>query len=276
MSTNQTNKQDASCKILIGFGSEQKLNKLSQHIVNDKNKFDNYIVAYLDFLGFKERMKEKDSYASLQILKFLLKETEEVANKISNINGIDEFHIKIFSDNIVIAQKTKLEQFDYQIMSIINLIESIQYHALMYFGFLLRGGITIGKLYIDSDVVWGTGLIDAYNIENNIANYPRIILSSELLGVYRKCKKKKSLNLFAFIEKDSDGLWFANFFAAAPNLEMIPAQSERLSRITKQYVNESDKIKLKINWLVDYFNTYCYKYRDRNIFDYEKCKLTRI
>ena len=55
-------------------------------------------------------------------------------------------HIKIFSDNIVIAQKVNEGRISDQIISIINLVSAIQFHALMQFDFWLRGGITIGEL----------------------------------------------------------------------------------------------------------------------------------
>lgn len=58
-------------------------------------------------------------------------------------------------------------------------MSAIQFHALMQFDFWLRGGITIGELFIDNAVVWGTSLIEAYAIENNLANYPRVIVSKK-------------------------------------------------------------------------------------------------
>jgi len=202
--------QNKSPKVVIGFSDARQLDELEKNILNNKKNFDNYVIAYLDFLGFKEKMKEESSYASLQILKFLLQGTKTVANKISYINGIYDFDIKIFSDNIVIAQKIEKSKLKNQINSMVNLIASIQFHALMHFGFFIRGGITTGELSIDSSVVWGTGLIDAYNIENNLANYPRIILSHQCLKEYDSCLEE-SLNLYGFLKKDFDGLWFVDF-----------------------------------------------------------------
>ena len=84
----------------------------------EKKKFDNYIIAYIDFLGIKEKMKNESSYESLQILKFLLMGTKRTASYISDINTINDFEIKIFSDNIVIAQKVEEERVNDQIISI--------------------------------------------------------------------------------------------------------------------------------------------------------------
>ena len=226
-----------------------------------EKKFDNYIIAYIDFLGIKEKMNNDSSFESLQILKFLLSGTQRTANYISDINSINEFDIKIFSDNVVLAQKVNEEKLSTQIISIINLVSSIQFCALLQFDFWLRGGITIGELYIDNSVVWGTGLVDAYNIENSLANYPRVILSNKVVKKYEECKRKE-LNLYVMIKKDFDGLWFVDFIIAAPNLKLIPAIFDILSENVVLYANASDRVKQKINWVINYFNSYFYKYKE--------------
>jgi len=269
MSTNEK-----APKILIGgIVEKQELNKLYKKIENNKNHFDDYIVAYLDFLGFAEKMKEENSYESLQILKFLLNGIEKVAAQISKINETGLFESKIFSDNIILALKIEQKNIDIQIMSLINLISSIQLNALLYFGFLIRGGVTIGKLSIDSSIVWGTGLIDAYNIEDNLAIYPRIILSPKIIETYKSCEQKR-LNLYAFIKIDFDGLWFIDFLLAAPNLTLIPTIAEILNDITKLYINKSERVKQKINWVISHFNIYCNNFKERG--DYEKYILPYI
>jgi len=261
-------------KIIIGgMVNNQELEEFYKNSENDNQKFDVHLIAYLDFLGFEEKMTQEKSRYSLKILKYLLRGARSVANSISHTNDINEFQIKIFSDNIVISQKVEQEILSNQITSLVNLVGSIQFHALMYFGFLIRGGITIGELSIDSTIVWGTGLIDAYNIENNLANYPRIIISQKLLKEYELCKQKE-INLYDFIKEDFDGLWFINFLLAAPNIELIPKKHEILKDFIESHIDKSEKIKQKVNWLATYFNKYCYELRDR--VDYEKYTLSYI
>ncbi len=267
-------KFDGTSKIIVGgIVNRYELEEFYNILETEKKNFDNYIIAYIDFLGIKEKMKNDSSYESLQILKFLLSGTQRTARYISNVNSIDDFEIKIFSDNIVIAQKVDEEKLSNQIISIVNLVGSIQLQALLQFDFWLRGGITIGELFIDNSVVWGTGLIEAYHIENNLANYPRVIMSNKLLDVYEDCKRK-SLNLYALIKEDFDGLWFVDFFLATPNLNLIPTIAEFLAEKVVGYVDGSDKVKQKINWMITYFNTYCRKFRERG--DYEKYTLPFI
>ena len=261
-------------KIIIGgIAKGEEVQEFYKNLETEEKKFDEYIIAYIDFLGIKDKMIKDSSFESLQILKFLLSGTQKTASYISDINAINNYQVKIFSDNIVIAQKVDKVKLSEQIISIVNLIASIQFHALLQFDFWLRGGITIGELYIHSSVVWGTGLIDAYNIENSLANFPRVILSDKLLKKYEECKKN-ALNLYGLIKQDFDGLWFVDFIFVAPNLKMIPTISEFLNEKVVCYSNESDRVKQKINWMITYFNTYCCKFRERG--DYEKNVLSYI
>lgn len=51
------------------------------------------------------------------------------------------------------------------------------FHNAFQIGCLVRGGITIGHLAHDNQIVLGPGLIEAYHLESKIAKWPRVILS---------------------------------------------------------------------------------------------------
>lgn len=75
-------------------------------------------------------------------------------------------------------------------------------------GFLVRGGITIGPLYHDSNIVFGPALVRAATIEKDLARFPRVVLDSE-------CAELQCLEA-NFIKDESD-LKFTSPF----NLESI-------------------------------------------------------
>ena len=132
--------------VIGGIADGEETQTFLDELENTKNKsFDEYIIAYIDFLGMKERMNIQSGFDSLQIIKHLLYNTEYVAKYISKTNRIQDFIIKVFSDNVVIAQKVSPQIVGDQIISIVNLVWSLQFWALVQFGYTMRGGITVGE-----------------------------------------------------------------------------------------------------------------------------------
>ena len=52
-------------------------------------------------------------------------------------------------------------------------------------GFLAREGITYGKLSHSREIVFGPALVVAYDLEKNIARYPRIIVSAQMIEIFK-------------------------------------------------------------------------------------------
>jgi len=73
-------------------------------------------------------------------------------------------------------------------------------------GWLVRGGISIGELFIDETMVWGEALLKAYDLESNAAIYPRILLDSNLLSHIESDEE-----LTEFVRQDFDNLCFLNY-----------------------------------------------------------------
>lgn len=256
-----------SCKIAVGFAGKDEIESYMRKIDEVSSKrFEEYIIAYIDFLGMKERMKQEKSFESLHVLKFILAGVQYRANSISSLNTIDNFDIKVFSDNVIIAQKIDKHRISNQIISIINLVSLIQFEAFFQFDFSLRGGITIGELSIDNSVVWGTGLMDAYKMESSYAIFPRVIVSEKTINTYQT-EKDTSINLFSMIKQDADGLWFVDYLLAAPNLQLIPEMSESLRDKASSHACEDIRVRQKINWTIQYFNSFCRQFKDRGNYE---------
>lgn len=148
-------------------------------------------VAYIDILGFKN-MIDNDSHLPVFALRFI----KRFINLFYNSNNYhykknkknDDFLPKatMFSDSIVISQP--IADLDYPLF--IELIAQLQY-GLFTKGILIRGGISCGKLYHDRNYLFGKGLIKAYLFESTFADYPRILIDTNLIEEIHKIVDKR-------------------------------------------------------------------------------------
>jgi hypothetical protein len=71
---------------------------------------------------------------------------------------------------------------------------------------LVRGGMTIGKLYHQEGVVFGQGLIDAYGLESEVAVYPRVVLSTAMSS-----KEAWRTENRRMVKRDFDGVYYLDY-----------------------------------------------------------------
>lgn len=146
----------------------------------NKLKITKHIIIYFDILGYQERIKENQN--------LFLHEIDNIINV--TFNNIDllncyfkDINYKVFSDNFIITLPLKnnliLDLENLSALSfIIGIIENLFIETFQIF---IRGCIHIGDLLINNNYVFGSGLVEAYNYENQQAIYPRIIISKEVL-----------------------------------------------------------------------------------------------
>lgn len=139
-----------------------------------------YIIAYFDILGYKDivlnnRMPEE------KIIAIVYRTIENIIKSKDFQKGL-EVKTYFFSDNCAICYE-KMDDVDYvnEIRLLIFTLQIIQRDLFCNFGILIRGAILEGELYLAENFIYGKGIIEAYNIENNYAIYPRIIVSTELV-----------------------------------------------------------------------------------------------
>ena len=193
---------------------------------------EKHIVAFIDLLGFKASLNA-DSY------KKFLPLLEKFHSTSGNCNrDLHQPAITVFSDSVVMSYQVLNDKDVIVAMTILSkIISSLADFALNY-DFLIRGGISIGQMYHKDGIVVGNALIEAYKLENELAVYPRVILSADLC------------NLIDNKLQDFDGLFILNYiqhmlFAG----EYLPLNQ----RIKNNYVRHEEIIAKNIN---DYKNSH--------------------
>lgn len=209
--------------------------------MNDKLVLEKYVACYFDVLG----TKQKDTVRAVNDM-WLVSHCSSKEHNCSN-----KIIKKSFSDNYLVACKSTND-----LSALNDIINNIGYTysvALIDSNVLIRGAIVDGELAFTQDVVLGKALLDAYYLENDVAVYPRIILSNGI-GIVGKQDYKDNFIV------DEDGVTFLNCFKFI-NQKFLATKSSQLLRdlcATKKELESQRKAKevAKINWLVNYLKSY--------------------
>lgn len=215
----------------------------------------NYCVAYLDLLGGVNKIKSDTDGKFLNLLNMLYNDVYIEAQGFLRENK--DVIVKIFSDNILLAIKIDKDDTEREkkVKKLLTVVSNICNEVLRY-GYLLRGGITEGELFLNKVFVYGNALLDVYDMESKIAIYPRILVTNEICEL-----------LPQYCLTCEDGLPILNTFLFAVTYEGL-AHKVRLLDMLKENRND-EKVKQKIMWLINYFNEYNYSEKKLGRLDYQ-------
>lgn len=194
------------------------------------------VVAFVDFLGFKNLIKKsaRDQNLLFRIYNALDISIDDSANWFIQELGLAEKTPKDFDD--------RLHTFsDFIVMSVkddileIGLLVYVLFkkcRELLNLGFACRGGIAVGDLYHEdaqatsrAQKVFGPAFIEAYVLESEHADGPRIILSNDVrkkIDQHIDNNPEDQLSKFfrTHIKRSDDGPAYIDLFAdfaSSPN-----------------------------------------------------------
>ena len=137
-------------------------------------------------------------------------------------------------------------------------------------GCLLRGSVTIGSILVKNGFVFGPALIRAYKLENEIANYPRIIIDpivfdyfdkTHLLKADQHDHKMEKSYLKPLLRLDADGIWYLDYLRGiqtefddnAGYIDLLMKHKNMISLKSKKIIH-LDRLAVKYTWLACYHN----------------------
>ncbi len=165
-------------------------------------KYSEKIVAFVDILGFSNLIEtiEEDRKLHERLHRALthIRSYKDTSSSVDT--AASDIEISVFSDCIVISSEPN------KFHDVIWASGWLQ-AKLLGVGVLTRGGIAVGNTYHSNDILYGKGMLDAYQIEKSAAVYPRISLHPKLADSLPEKYK------LTFLDVDSDGLWFIDPFS---------------------------------------------------------------
>lgn len=232
----------------------------------ENEQYEERVVVFIDILGFRAHIN-----LSVNDPEYFIK-MRDVLNYISTYqksNYLDGFgaekdigkQVTVFSDSVVISYPVKLPgSVFYLLMDIIHL----QLDMLKN-GILFRGGVTVGKLCHDDNIVYGPAMNEAYELESKVAVYPRVIVSEEAIrkGIqYPLNPPKQELEYIAsLLKKDFDEQYYIDFMSQWQELDDEEIYFDALSKVKaviEKALIETKKVPnvhVKYQWLKRYYNS---------------------
>lgn len=181
------------------------------------------------------------------------------------------FQLKIFTDNVVIGYPIRTRDMEAEIGHVIDMLLWFQLQ-MMLSGFFLRGAVTVGDLFMDDEVVFGVGLLEAYEAETKLARDPRIVLTEKArervvrhLRYYGSaCESPQYHSLL----QDSDGQVFLNYLAPAiwdyegeGYWEEAVQKHKQVLESRLQEFSANPQIWSKYFWAANYHNYFCSRFK---------------
>ena len=237
-----------------------------------QDELQDYYLAYFDILGYKSYFEnESDPYDFLSVIQSAIEDMKKSVNITLSLNDVD-VKFRAYSDNFLFYIKHENNELG-AMAALAFLTQQIQRRRLEKYSILIRGGITIGKFYVNKDFIFGKGLIDVYTLENKFAVYPRIILDNK--NKKFSASVLEALERQGYISKDEDDFYYVQFFDSFGKDNddtILRANIKKLVNTTCRYRNltdpskilEREKLITKYLWLVTRFNKYCETHKNSN------------
>ena len=237
-------------------------------------------VCYADILGFRDSTER--AFKSGKENEFLQKTKRSLGAAYENVRRIAKrfeaipltLDMKVFTDNIVVAHPLSFPSQDLgepELGSMLDIFAHLQ-AGLAADGFFLRGAITIGPHYQDKDVVYGTALLEAVDLDKS-GKPPRLVIGqsvepliSEHLSWYFGGWTPHHPRL---LEDPRDGRLFINYLNVAfENFPDGPIDYELLARHRKSVRRglreheSNERVLPKYRWLAYYHDYVCRTFAD--------------
>lgn len=224
-------------------------------------------VAFVDILGFRDLVRRIVDNGDVELYRRVFKALRTIAGHArltsKGILNMPQARATAFSDSIVISDEAH-EIGAASVIAKASLLSS----WLLRDGIPCRGGVATGATYHDEQIIFGQGMINAYDLESRSAIYPRIVLANDLVAHAQE-------SLLFRLDQDDDGFWYVDpFFHLQKARKLDPktwiqdlfappeADPEQFTRVRGHIIGilqqlgegADQRVLDKYHWLVKKFN----------------------
>lgn len=241
----------------------REMSTMMKHIEN--SKYEEKFVAFVDIMGIKNEILKSETpedFLMYSIILYMIKKQPFCHDKLQFIAFSDCMYV-ITDEKYINELLLSLSLLSYYMLfdhlTKAQDIQSNRTEDLIGKNiYKVRGGITYGKvLSIDqNNLILGKAAIKAYELENNTAVYPRIILDEKAL----KTIESKNYSDYC-ITMDSDNVYYLDFILfIRNNCKSIASDIEHIGKIIENVHQEfenalssnNEKLAGQLLWYEEY------------------------
>jgi hypothetical protein len=142
----------------------------------DSREYEDRYCAFVDILGFRQLVRQlDDDLAKFDELKAVLKKVHTHPSG----GGDDQFEAEVRSQSISDAVALSTDVTAAGLAGLFATIRTLSIDLLCQ-GFFLRGAIVRGRLFHNSQMIFGAALVRAYDFESTVAKFPRVVVTREV------------------------------------------------------------------------------------------------
>lgn len=223
------------------------------------------VVGFVDILGFADLVRRADKD---ERLRDRVAEALHQVRRVSSPGGSDtDLCAQNFSDSLIVSAADTPDGLWHLLLS----IDALAWN-LLQLGVLIRGGVTIGGMRHEPELVFGVGVNEAYRLESTVAKMPRIVLSARAFEAAERYTREGAVwgtYRNARLLRDRDGVWFLNYLTELgcfnrqdpSNPDMLRSPFCDVGRSIRAIMQEKldrtldqPDVYAKIDWFARYWN----------------------
>ncbi len=234
-------------------------------MTSELDGYEDRVVGFVDILGFGDLVRRADKNLEFRIE--IVRALSQVGKLAAPQGGDTDLRAQNFSDSLIISAANTADGLWHLLLS----IDSLAW-GLLQIGVLIRGGVTIGGMRHEADMVFGMGVNEAYRLESTIAKMPRVVLGARAFDAAERYASQHPAwaNYRASrLLRDRDGVWFLNYLTELgvfnrqdprnPDMLRHPfcefgRSIQRLIQVKLDQALEQPGVYAKLEWLANYWN----------------------
>jgi hypothetical protein len=193
-------------------------------------EFGPCFVAYFDILGWSELMRSKrgDEVANkivgalfhVYTARQLVKQDQELVALGAVTDDFGKtLTASFFSDSFLYSCAAESDEAAWLTDRVRQICQT-----LFWDGLYTRGAIVVGDLHHEADrTMIGRALVDAHEIERDVAKYPRLVVTDEARALLASAGERAQ-QLGPFLRTDADGLSYLDIFADMTREDLVAAR----------------------------------------------------